>query len=115
MAKFGFSVFMLLGLLLLAANVLATRVKYNGYYNQVIHKDGKEVTEKKTTSDLRTIPDDKEAAVKAGISGWSSGDYQARESKHGMLYIETTRSLSSAKAAKDAVADIRSIVSKRIK
>ncbi|RAL10194.1 uncharacterized protein BO97DRAFT_426721 [Aspergillus homomorphus CBS 101889] len=115
MAKFGFSVFMLLGLLLLATDVLATRVKYNAYYNQVVHKDGKEVTEKKTNSDMRTIPDDKETEVKDGIHGWSGGKYRARESRFNMLYIETTSTLASNKEAKDAVEDMRSLVNKHIK
>jgi hypothetical protein len=96
----------LFAVLLLAADVLATRVVYSGRYDD----NGKTASTKKLTE----LDDDKADKVKDNVKDWSDGKFDA--SKHhltGILTVFNTANAASKGAASQLVQDMQSLVNKK--
>lgn len=98
--------FLLLGVLALATNVLSVRVSYASRIAnlEVGNRVGKNAN----------IPDDQVQTVLNGVHGWSGGQFTASQSKHGMIIIQGAQEFPDKNSANTAVQNIQHQVSSHV-
>lgn len=95
--------FLLLGVLALATNVLSARVSYAARIANL------EVGNRVSKS--ANIPDDQVQKVLDRVHGWSRGEFRASQSRHGMVIIQGTQDFPDKNSANTAVQNIQHQVS----
>ena len=98
--------FLLLGVLALATNVLSARVSYAARIANL------EVGNRVSKS--ANIPDDQVQKVLDGVHGWSGGQFRASQSRHGMVIIQGTQDFPDKNSANTAVQNIQHEVSSNV-